>query len=73
MQLTALIAELRRAVCNLESSIEDEDRARIFHAPHLIVAHAHPACRRSRRCTQRRRLVLRFDCPAETSEMINVF
>jgi hypothetical protein len=39
MQLTAIIAELRRAVCNLESSIEDGDRARIFHAPHLIVAH----------------------------------
>ena len=38
-QLTALVAELRKEVCNLETSIEDGDRARIFHAPHLIVAH----------------------------------
>jgi hypothetical protein len=44
-QLTALVAELRKEVCNLEISIEDEEdrapsvRARIFHAPRPIVAH----------------------------------
>ena len=44
-QLTALVAELRKEVCNLETSIEDEEdrapsvRARIFHAPRPIVAH----------------------------------
>ena len=44
-QLTALVAELRIEVCNLETSIEDEEdrapsvRARIFHAPRPIVAH----------------------------------
>ena len=38
-QLTALVAELRKEVCNVETSIEDEQdrapslRARIFHAP----------------------------------------
>ena len=40
-QLTALVAELRKEVCNLETSIEDEEdrassvRARIFVARHL--------------------------------------
>jgi len=44
-QLTAIVAELRKEVCNLETSIEDEEhrapsvRARIFHAPPPIVAH----------------------------------
>ena len=44
-QLTALVAELRKELCNLETSIEDEEdrapsvRARIFHAPRPIVAH----------------------------------
>ena len=45
-QLTALVAELRKEVCNLETSIEDEEdrapslRARIFHVPpRPIVAH----------------------------------
>src|SRR6516162_2534596 len=44
-QLTALVAELRKEVCNLETSIEDEEdrapsvRARIFHAPRPIVVH----------------------------------
>ena len=45
-QLTALVAELRKEVCNVETSIEDEQdrapslRARIFHAPpRPIVAH----------------------------------
>jgi len=44
-QLTALVAELRKEVCNLETSIEDEEdrapsvRARIFHAPRPIVTH----------------------------------
>jgi hypothetical protein len=40
-QLTALVADLRKEVCNLETSIEDEEdratsvRARIFVARHL--------------------------------------
>jgi hypothetical protein len=40
-RLTALVAELRQEVCNLETSIEDEEdrassvRARIFVARHL--------------------------------------
>ena len=44
-QLTALVAELRKEVCNLETSIEDEEdrapsvRARIFHAPRPILVH----------------------------------
>ena len=39
-QLTALVAELRKEVCNLETGIEDEeDRAGIFHAPRPTVAH----------------------------------
>ena len=44
-QLTALVAELRKEVCNLETSIEDEEdrapsvRARLFHAPRPIVTH----------------------------------
>ena len=39
-QLAALVAALRKEVCNLENSIEDEeDRAGIFHAPRPIVAH----------------------------------
>ena len=39
-QLTALVAELRKEVCNLETGIEDEeDRGGIFHAPRPIVAH----------------------------------
>ena len=44
-QLTALVAELRKEVCNLETGIEDEEdrapsvRARIFHAPRPIVVH----------------------------------
>ena len=44
-QLTALVAELRKEVCNLETGIEDEEdrapsvRARIFHAPRPIVTH----------------------------------
>jgi hypothetical protein len=45
-QLTALVAELRKEVCNLETSIEDEEdrapnlRASIFHVPpRPIVAH----------------------------------
>ena len=44
-QLTALVAELRKEVCNLETGIEDEEdrapsvRAGIFHAPRPIVTH----------------------------------
>ena len=44
-QLTALVADLRKEVCNLETSIGDEEdrapsvRARIFHAPRPIVTH----------------------------------
>jgi hypothetical protein len=40
-QLTALVAELRKEVCNLETSIDRAPsvRSRIFHAPRPIVAH----------------------------------
>jgi hypothetical protein len=50
-QLTALVADLRKEVCNLETSIEDEEdrapslRARIFHAPPSPIV-AHPRDRR---------------------------
>jgi hypothetical protein len=36
IRLTALIAELRRVVCNLDISIERRDRARFSHAPYPI-------------------------------------